>query len=156
VVLAPPILFVLAWVFVLLGVTAPGADGDPPFDENAIRWILFLAAGWTSIGAFLAHTIFARKTAEGIGWTTNDFQYEVGFANLGIGVACLVASYQDVPEAWIIGATAVSVFYALAGINHIVGIVREKNLAPGNSLILLADFGVPISLWILLLNGNFV
>jgi hypothetical protein len=156
VVSAPPILFVISWVLILLGVTAPGADGAPPFNENAIRWVLFLAAGWTSIGAFLAHTVFARKTAEGIGWTTNDFQYEVGFANLGIGVACLVASYQDVSQAWIIGATAVSVFYALAGINHIIGIVREKNLAPGNSIILLADFGVPISLWILLLNGNYV
>lgn len=155
-VLAPPILFVLTWAFVLLGFSAPGADGDPPFDETAIRWLLFLAAGWTSIGAFLAHTVFAKKTAEGIGWTTNGFQYEVGFANLAIGVACLVASYQALPEAWTIGAIAVSVFYVLAGINHVVGIVRDRNLAPGNSLILISDFGVPISLWILLLSGNYV
>ena len=67
-----------------------------------------------------------------------------------------MSSCVDIALPWTIGATAVSVFYALAGINHVVGIVRDRNLAPGNSLILLADFGVPISLWILLLNGNYV
>ena len=43
--LLPPLLFVIAWVCALLGWSAPGADGSTPFDEQALRWMLFLGMG---------------------------------------------------------------------------------------------------------------
>ena len=36
-------------------------------------------------------------------------------------------------------------FLFLAGVNHVVEIVRKKNYAPNNTLILIWDFGIPIS-----------
>jgi hypothetical protein len=42
----------------------------------------------------------------------------------------------------------------LAGINHIRGIIRDKNYAPGNSLILIANFGPPIVMLITLLSTD--
>jgi hypothetical protein len=148
----PPALFVISWICALLGWDAPGANGATPFDENALRWVLFLGMGWSILGGAVSHTVFAKGTAEAIGWQSNGFQYEVGFASLGIGLAGIVASNSDDSSAWIVAALAGGIFLFLAGVNHIRDIVREKNYAPGNTVILLSDFGVPISLLVLLIS----
>jgi predicted membrane channel-forming protein YqfA (hemolysin III family) len=146
----PPLLFLLSWVFALVGIDAPGTGSATPFDEQALRWMLFLGMGWSILGGALMHTVFARSTAASIGWQTNGFQYEVGFASLGIGLAAIYASNLDVPQAWIAASLAGGLFLLLAGFNHIVEIFREKNYAPGNTAILISDLGVPISLLVLL------
>lgn len=146
----PPLFFVLSWVFAVIGWNAPGADAATPFDEQALRWMLFLAVGWTGVGGSIPHTIFARQTAKAIGWETNPFQYEVGFANLAIGLGGIYASSQDSPEAWVASAIAASAFLLLAGAYHVVEIFRKRNFAPGNTVILVSDFGIPISLAALL------
>lgn len=148
----PPLLFVLSWVFALVGMDAPGTSSSTPFDEQALRWMLFLGMGWTIAGGIFMHTVFARSTAKAIGWQTNGFQYEVGFASLGIGLAGIYASFTDVPEAWIAASLAGGLFLLLAGFNHIVEIFRDKNYAPGNTAILISDLGVPISLLVLLIS----
>jgi hypothetical protein len=150
--LAPPLAFVLSWVFALIGWNAPGTDSGTPMDEQALRWILYIGMGWTAAVGSLMHTVFARKTAESIGWTTSGFQYEVGFANLAVGLAGIYAGAQDEPGAWIAASIAGGVFLLLAGLNHIVEIIREKNFAPGNTAILISDLGVPISLFCLLIS----
>ena len=150
----PPFFFVLSWVFALLGSDAPGTDASTAFDENALRWVLFLAVGWTGVGAAVMHTVFAKQTAQSIGWVSNPFQYEVGFANLAVGLAGIYAANQDASQAWVAAALAGGVFLALAGAYHVVEIVRERNYAPGNTAILISDFGIPISLVALLLATN--
>jgi hypothetical protein len=151
---APPLLFVLSWVFALIGWNAPGTDAATPNDEQALRWILYLALGWTSVGGALSHTVFARSTAKSIGWETSGFQYEVGFANLAVGVAGIYAASQDESTAWVAASLAGGTFLLLAGIYHIVEIVRDRNYAPGNTAILISDLGIPISLFFLLLSTD--
>jgi hypothetical protein len=149
--LLPPLLFLLSWLFALVGWSAPGADGSTPFDEQAIRWMLFLGMGWSIFGGVFTHTVFAKSTAKAIGWTSNGFQFEVGFASAGIGLAGIYASFMDEPAAWIAASIAGGAFLLLAGINHVVEIIRDRNYAPGNTVILVSDFGVPISLLVLLI-----
>ncbi len=151
--LIPPLLFVLAWVFAILGLETGGTDSST-FDELALRWQLFLAAGWSLLGGSLAHTVFARNTAKGIGWESNGFQYEVGFASAGIGLAAIYASTVDEPTTWVAASIASGLFLLLAGLNHILEIKRDRNYAPGNTVILVSDLGVPISLFALLLATN--
>jgi hypothetical protein len=150
--LAPPILLLVAWVLALTGATPPGADADAGLDEHALRWILYLSVGWAGIGGGVMHTIFARPTAASIGWQTSGFQYEVGFANLGIGLAGLYAASQDISQVWVAAAIVGGTFLALAGANHVKEIIRDRNFAPGNTVILVSDFGVPISLLVLLIS----
>lgn len=149
---APPLLFVLSWVFALIGWNALGADDATPFDEQALRWMLLLGMGWSIAGGFITHTVFAKQTAEAIGWENSGFQYEVGFASLGIGLAGIFASTSDIPDVWIAGSLAGGIFLFIAGINHVRDMIRTKNFAPGNSVIVLSDFGVPISLVALLVS----
>lgn len=37
-------------------------------------------------------------------------------------------------------------FLVGAGVNHVIEILRDKNFAPGSTLVLIYDFGLPISL----------
>ena len=150
----PPLFFVIAWVLAAIGWEAPGTDPATAFDENALRWILVLAVGWSAVGASVFHTAFAKQTAQAIGWETSGFQYEVGFANLAIGLTGIYAANQDASQAWVAAALAGGVFLALAGVYHVVEIFRDRNYAPGNTAILISDFGIPISLLALLLATN--
>lgn len=148
---APPIAFALSWLFAVIGWEAPGTDFATPTDEQALRWILFIAVGWTGVVGSVMHTIFARSTARSIGWETSGFQYEVGFANLAVGLAGIYTAGRDEPEAWVAASLAAGTFLLLAGAYHLIEIVRERNLAPGNTVILVSDLGIPISLLVLLL-----
>lgn len=148
----PTFVFILSWVLAIAGVEAPGTDGSTPFDELALRWMLFFGMGWSILGGALMHTVFAKNTAKSIGWESGGFQYEVGFASLAIGLAGIYASIVDAPEAWVTASLAGGLFLLLAGFNHIVEIVRDKNYAPGNTAILLSDLGVPVSLLVLLIS----
>ena len=149
--LIPAFTLVLAWAFALIGITAPGAVPDDTTWDSVMRWLLFLPAGCMYIASAVMHTVFAKRTAANIGWQTNGFQYEIGFASLGLGVAGIIAG-ASVPAAWLPVAVAGSIFLVLAGANHIREMIKDKNVAAGNTLILLYDFGLPISFLIALIG----
>lgn len=149
--LIPAFTLVLAWAFALIGITAPGAVPDDTTWDSVMRWLLFLPAGCMYIASAVMHTVFAKRTAANIGWQTNGFQYEIGFASLGLGVAGIIAG-ASLPAAWLPVAVAGSIFLVLAGANHIREMIKDKNVAAGNTLILLYDFGLPISFLIALIG----
>ena len=145
-----PALFVVAWVLALTGSLPPGGSESETLSESAIRWILYMIA-WAFLSSAVMHSVFAKRTAAMIGWQTNGFQYEIGFASLGLGVAGILAG-ATVPAAWLPVAAAGAIFLVLAGANHIREMVKDKNLSAGNTTILLYDFGLPISYAIALIS----
>jgi len=149
-----PATFVVAWILALTGTQAPGAVAGEATDVNSLRWMLFFTGIIFLVSSFM-HSVMAKKMAASIGWTTNGFQYEIAFASLGLGLACLYAG-QNGKEAWIAVALPTFTFLFLAGVNHLVEIVREKNYAPNNTLILVWDFGMPISIVALLFSTGAV
>ena len=103
----------------------------------------------------LMHTKYAEKTAALIGWQTNGFQYELGFVSFGLGGAGVYASLHGV-ESWITMAIPTTTFLLFAGINHVVEMIRDHNYNPGNTFVCISDFGIPISIWALLLASHAV
>jgi hypothetical protein len=78
------------------------------------------------------------------------FQYEVGVANLGLGLASIYAAFRGF-EARLAVAIAAAGFLIGAGIIHIVDIMGKGNLAPGNAgPILVTDFLTPVVILVLL------
>lgn len=143
-----PGMLVAAWVFALSGSMAPGAmAGDSPAVSD-LRW-LFYFAGFVFIFSSIMHSVFAKKMAASIGWKTNGFQYELAGFSLGLGLASLYAAYHGL-EAWVAVAIPTISFLVLAGLNHVKEIVRDGNYAPNNTMILIWDFGLPLSLAVLL------
>ena len=145
-----PGLFILAWILILSGLTPLGAHSNDSFNITAIRWLLYFA-GWVFLISSIMHSVFAKKMAESIGWVTNGFQYEIAAVSLGLGIACFYAVYHA-QEAWIAVSLPIISFLFLAGVNHAIEIIRQKNYAPNNTLILIWDFGISISLAVLLLT----
>ena len=154
-VLALPATWVVAWVLALAGVQAPGHLAHDSSTVNAIRWMLYLPAGWMFMVSAVMHTVFAKKTARLIGWQTNGFQYELGFVSLGLGIAGVYATSHG-PQSWITVSIPVTTFLFFAGVNHVVEMVRDRNFHPGNTIVCVSDFGLPISLWALLLASHAV
>jgi len=64
-----------------------------PDVSKSIDIILLLAVGVIGVLSFFSHVIFHAQDAKRLGWQTErpDWQFEVGFANLAIGLVGLVA-----------------------------------------------------------------
>lgn len=144
-----PGMLVMAWILAIFGVQAPGSTEGGFTDINTIRWILYFA-GWVFLFSSVMHSLFAKKMAKSIGWKTNGFQYEIAAVSLGLSLGCFYSVYKA-EEAWIAISLPIISFLLLAGLNHLKEIIKNKNYAPNNTLILLWDFGVPMSLIALLL-----
>lgn len=143
-----PALFVVAWGSALLGWTPVGATVGDSTATTYVRWLLWYA-GFAFLFGAVSHSVLAKRTAASIGWTTNGFQYEVAAASLGIGGACLWSVTKGT-DAMIVAAIPPIAFLFFAAVNHTIEIVRDGNHAPNNTLILVWDFGISISLAVLI------
>ena len=62
---------------------------------SAVQWVALWSVGGVGLLSFVRHAVFHRSDAVRMGWDLgkrNDFQIEVGFANLAWGVVAIVAS----------------------------------------------------------------
>jgi hypothetical protein len=118
--------------------------------DRLLRYLFVFPLGVQGLWAFIGHVFFAEQAAASIGWAPSPFQYEVGVANLGLGLASLYAAFRGF-EARLATGIAASCFLIGAGIGHIREIVTQGNLAPGNAgPIMISDFLTPIAVLVLL------
>jgi Family of unknown function (DUF6790) len=118
--------------------------------DKLVRYLFVFPLGLQGLWAFFGHVFLPEESANAIGWAPSPFQYEVGVANLGLGLASFYAAFKGF-EARAAVAIAVSCFLAGAGFGHVMDILAGDNLAPGNAgPILITDFLTPIVVLILL------
>lgn len=149
-VLIPGLTVVVAWALALFGISSIGNE-QATLAGNAMQWLLFLPGGVMFLVSAYMHTVLAKKTAAQIGWSSNGFQHEIGFVSLGLGLAGILAAASD-PASWWPIAVAQGVFLILCAVNHVIEMKRSRNFAPGNTLILIYDIGLPISYLALFLS----
>ena len=119
--------------------------------DKLLRYLFVFPLGVQGLWQFLGHVFMPEESASAIGWEASPFQYEVGVANLGLGLASLYAAFKGF-EARAATAIAAACFLGGAGVGHIIDIAQGDNLAPGNGgPILVADFLTPIAILVLLL-----
>ncbi len=120
--------------------------------EQYLSFYLALGVAGSGIGNFFSHFFLSDIVAESIGWAPgSQFQLEVAFTNLAIGVLGLVATVRKdgFREATVI---AVTVFAVGATVVHLMDMIKTGNLSPGNSLQNIANILKPAAL-IFLLSG---
>ena len=119
--------------------------------DRALRYIFIFPLGLLGIWAFVGHVMFPLRSAAAIGWQPSPFQFEVGYANLGIGLASLYAAFTTF-YARVAVAIAASCFLVGAGIGHVHDIIAYGNLTAGNAgPILVTDFLTPMAALTLLI-----
>jgi hypothetical protein len=140
-----PLLGLLPYIGVILFlVHATGlVIGQPnDWEQSIVEIGVVYMIGVACVGGGISHIFFGRSISRSIGWDPSPFETEVGFANLGFGVAGLMASSYD-PEFWLAVIVANGIFRAGAGIVHVREIVQKGNYAINNTGILFNDFAVP-------------
>ena len=120
----------------------------PPF-ETLLR-VLLGATGLLNTIAFLGHAFKANEIASYIGWPEgNPFQFEVGVANLALGVIGVMCLWIK-DRFWLAMVVGSTVFGWGVAYGHIKLIVLYHNYDPGNAgLVLYLDIIVPLLMIIL-------
>jgi len=114
--------------------------------EVFLLWAL-IVTGLQGVFAFYGHVFNGPAVARSIGWPPgNPFQFEVGVANLGLGVLGLMCIWRR-GHFWLATIIMASVFYWGAAYGHIDQIIRFQNYAPNNaSAVLYSDLLAPVIL----------
>jgi hypothetical protein len=141
----PAFLLVLALAIAALGLGRGGLA------HRFLNWILLLPIGGMALWAALGHLAFPVQVASYIGWQPSPFQFEVGMADLAIGVVACIAFRSSLSFK---GATiwVVSIFLLGDAIGHLRNMLMAANFAPGNAgVVFYMDIILPltaIGLWL--------
>ena len=124
------------------------ADWERRMLENGLLWLVGVQGFVFASG----HLFVADRVADSIGWPRGSpFQFEVGLANLALGVLGVFAQGHD-RDWWLATIVAFSVFYLGAAIGHVREAVTQRNFAPGNfGAVLVFDVAAPALLIIIYL-----
>ena len=91
-----------------------------------------MAVGATGIFTFVGHVFFAESTAAHIGWQTSPFQYEVGIADLVVGVLGVLA-FRGNFGFRLATTLATTIWQWGDGVGHVRQMIVANNYAPGNA-----------------------
>ena len=74
---------------------APKPLTGPVIAEALFKWFLFFSIGIAYIYNAFTHIVFHEMAAGFIGWADSPFQIELGFANLGLGLIGVIATWRS-------------------------------------------------------------
>jgi hypothetical protein len=100
--------------------------------ERFLAWTLLLPIGATGLWAGITHVFFPATAAAHIGWAVSPFQFEVGMADLAIGVTACISFWQGLAFK-AAAVCAASVFLLGDAIGHVRQMIVAGNFAPGNA-----------------------
>ncbi|MGD9634766.1 MAG: DUF6790 family protein [Pirellulales bacterium] len=127
-------LTMLALAFVAAGWLGWKRRGEPEFSiaETLLAWLLLLSVGGQGIYTFVIHVFFPQLSAANIGWAVSPFQYEVGIADLTVGVLGVIAFWGNFSFR-LAAVIAGIVWYWGDAIGHVKEMIVANNYAPGNA-----------------------
>lgn len=135
-----PLIGVILFVISLIPIVFGDYQGDWQKDVllNAIIYMI----GWAGVGAGISHIFFGKKISKSIGFESDAYELEVGFADLSFGIVALLAAHFS-PDYWLAIILVSSIYRVGCGFGHIKQMIQSKNFAVNNTLILFTNFVVP-------------
>lgn len=134
--MAETIAFVLrnlpVFLFVAALALAAAWRTGAPIADRLLNWILLLPIGVSGIWAAVFHLFFPEMAAADIGWEPSPFQFEVGMADLAMGIAACISFWRslDFKAAVVI---INGIFLLGDAIGHVRQMIAEGNFASGNA-----------------------
>lgn len=118
--------FVLAWLL----------RRPETFGERLLDWMLLLPVGIGYVWAGFFHVAFPEMAARSIGWQVSPFQFEIGVADLAIGITAVVSFWR--PLAFKASVVWYIVLFSIGvAIGHVRDAVTTGNFSPNNFGLLL-------------------
>jgi hypothetical protein len=141
----PLFLFVAAVVFAWL------RRSGAPLADRLLNWILLLPIGVSGIWAAVFHLFFPDVAAGNIGWEPSPFQFEVGMADLAMGVTACISFWRSLDfKAAVVIINAI--FLLGDAVGHVGQMISAGNFASGNAGVpFIGDLVLPVLSLILLI-----
>jgi hypothetical protein len=116
-----------------------------------LLYLLLVYVGLMGILTAYAHVFRPVQTSASIGWSTSPYEYEVGMADLTVGVLGILCLWLR-GNFWLATAIANAVWLLGDAVGHIRQIVLTNNHAANNSgVFLVVEFTMPVLILILAL-----
>lgn len=121
--------------FIAALVIATMTRGIPQLPERYLSWVL-VSAGLEGVWAGATHVLFPETAARFIGWQVSPFQFEIGVADIALGVTALLSFWR--PLAFKAAVVTFSfIFYVGLAYGHLHQVAVTGNMAAGNAGLLL-------------------
>lgn len=91
-----------------------------PFSRHLLDWLLLLPIGVGYVWAGFFHVFFPEIAARSIGWQVSPFQFEIGVADLSIGIVAILSFWRSLAF-----KTAVALYIVLFSIGVTIGHLRQ-------------------------------
>ncbi|MGC2112853.1 MAG: DUF6790 family protein [Candidatus Korobacteraceae bacterium] len=95
-------------------------------------YLFFIYVGLMGVLTASAHVFRPVQTSASIGWSTSPYEYEVGMADLTVGVLGVLCVWFH-GEFWLATAIANAVWLEGDAVGHIRQVMLNNNHAPNNS-----------------------
>jgi hypothetical protein len=120
-----------AIMFVTTFIVAASTNRPAHSPTRLLCWMLLLSVGVEETWAGLFHVFFAKVAASSIGWQVSPFQFEIGVADIAIGVTAIASFWRPLPFK---AATVsyVTLFYAGVAIGHVREAVTAGDYSGNN------------------------
>src|SRR3990167_8289065 len=123
-------MFAVAVFFILLHKLI--VRGKVSSEEIVYRWLALFPLGVTMIYAFVIHVFYPEMSVTSIGWQPSPFQYEVGIADLALGVIAIL-SFNATYGFRLATVLASMIFLFGCAFQHINLMVQQHNYLSGNA-----------------------
>jgi len=126
------IIMLIAAVALALAIGRPWRGASSGFSNELFRWVALLAVGSVGLYTGVTHIFFPQVSAAEIGWAPSPFQFEVGMADLTIGVLGVLA-FRAGFGFRAAATVAATIFLGGDAVGHVHQMIVADNFAPGNA-----------------------
>jgi hypothetical protein len=144
------LLFIIVYILIHISITKKPRTIENVLEIILLDYIIIIVGIGQTIGG-LVHIFNGPAIARAIGWAPGSpFQYEVGMANIAIGIAALLGS-RFRGTYWLAVSLISGIFFLGAGVGHVRDFIVNGNSAAYNigPMLYLSDGILPIALIIL-------
>jgi hypothetical protein len=135
---------VLAAASIHLAVSPHSRSSKAAIVRTFLLHLLFIYVGFMGLLTAYAHVFRPLQTSASIGWSTSPYEYEVGMADLTIGVLGILCLWIR-GNFWLATAIANAVWLLGDAIGHLRQLVLNNNHAANNSgIFLIVEIFTPL------------
>ena len=137
-------LLALGTATVHLAVSSRSRTSRTAIAKTFLLYLLFVYVGLMGLLTAYAHVFRPLETSASIGWSPSPYEYEVGMADLTVGVLGILCLWIR-GNFWLATAIANAVWLLGDAVGHIREMVVHNNHSPNNAGIFLAtEIVVPL------------
>lgn len=134
-----------------LGISPRRRSSGAAIAGTFLLYLLFFYVGLQGVLTAYAHVFRPVQTSASIGWSTSPYEYEVGMADLTVGVLGVLCLWLR-GNFWLATAIANAVWFLGDAVGHLREMTIHNNHAANNSgIFLVVEFTVPALMVILAL-----